>query len=328
MDFLFQKATLFASRCDISRWLSTPNMGTTESKGRMLTLCFRRFSLTLCVSSPPSPTPTQTPSTPTHPVSRLHARLNLTALCDWNCSLPPTPIQGRTSIVVLFRQEVEEGSFHSKSLMSLRWQWLPWRGRGGERGRIGGWGGWGGGGLEIKRNQSSLEVHCLRNQQHWLGGSGGRMETWELLCRHSLGINCSGCPGLLWGTAVSTAGRWLPLRGWWLSAAFYGEQQRKHNIDPNVCKYFTLSANYFFLDEVSANLSVYLSIQHCVLFVHFRSTNPTHQKYSTARLRNKEHQQNNILPHNSHWLHPEKLDWHVEQCERALRSNVETRLRR
>lgn len=45
------------------------------------------------------------------PASRLRARLNPTALCDWYCSLPPTSIQGCTSTVVLFRQGGRGGEF-------------------------------------------------------------------------------------------------------------------------------------------------------------------------------------------------------------------------
>lgn len=178
------------------------------------------------VSSPPSPTPTLTPSAATAAqwVGSTRDLIWRPCVTGSACSRP-RPYKDTQAQWFYFDREVEEGSFHSKSLMSLRWQWLPWRGGGG----------WGVE-VKIKRNKSSLEAHCLHNQTHWLGGSCRRTEAGELLCRHLLGINCSGCPGLLSGTAVSTAERFLPLRGWWLSAAFYGEQQsKKIKFTQNTC---------------------------------------------------------------------------------------------
>lgn len=79
-------------------------MGTAESNSKMLTLCFRCFSLTVSLVAPKSHTYPHPLRRHCRPVSRLLARLNLTALCDWKCLLLPTSIQGCPSTVVLFQQ--------------------------------------------------------------------------------------------------------------------------------------------------------------------------------------------------------------------------------
>lgn len=73
--------------------------------------------------------------------------------------------------VVLFRQEVEEGSFHSKSLMSYRWQWLPWRG--------GGWGEWGRTGNKEEQEFSGSVL--LKQSKTLIERKSQRTETGELL---------------------------------------------------------------------------------------------------------------------------------------------------
>lgn len=188
----------FSSKCDISEWLATPRMGTTESKGEMLSLRFRRFFLTLCDSTPP-PThpPTSTPAPSPTRVGSMHDS-SLTVLCDWNHSLPPTSIQGCTSTAP--RGSISTGGrggefpFKVPDELPLTVTSLTGWGMGGS-----------GGGLEIKRNKSSLEACCLNNQIHWLRGSrrGRKQEsyymstlTWYKLfwmSRTSFGNNCINC---------------------------------------------------------------------------------------------------------------------------------------
>lgn len=159
------------------------------------------FDTVWLVAPPPPPPPTHPPtSTPAPSPTRVGSMhdSSLTVLCDWNHSLPPTSIQGCTSTAP--RGSISTGGrggeFPSKVPNELPLTLTS----------LTGWGmGGSGGGLEIKRNKSSLEACCLNNQKHWLRGSrrGRKQEsyymstlTWYKLfwmSRTSFGNNCINC---------------------------------------------------------------------------------------------------------------------------------------
>lgn len=100
MDFLFFFTFFFPSKCDISEWLVTAKMATTESNVEMLSLrhlqmvLFDTMRFVALHTHPPTTTLRPPIPSPTG-VGSMHDS-SLTVSCDGSRSLPPTSIQGCT----------------------------------------------------------------------------------------------------------------------------------------------------------------------------------------------------------------------------------------